>query len=135
MVRRGRQTTPLPQRGCYRSMHLIADPLSFGPVPAQTLIRTARRNRRLTQRVLARRTGVAQPTIARIESGRENPRLETVERLLTACGYVIEALPKPGYGVDRSQMRELLRLSPRRRLELLREDVQGLTRLERAMSR
>jgi transcriptional regulator with XRE-family HTH domain len=99
------------------------------------LLRSARLSRRLTQRELARRTGVAQPTIARIESGRANPRLETLSRLLEACGHTIEAVPTPGYGVDRSQMRELLRVSPRRRLELLRDDVRGLARLERARVR
>ena len=102
-------------------------------VPGQTLLRTARRTRRLTQRELARRSGVAQPTIARIESGRESPRLQTLETLLEVCGYVIEAVPKPGHGVDRTQMRELLQLSPRQRLELLREDVRGLARLDAAI--
>jgi transcriptional regulator with XRE-family HTH domain len=101
-------------------------------VPAETFVRTARRARRLTQRDLARRTGVAQPTIARIESGRENPRLDTIERLLAGCGYVIEAVPQPGHGVDRTQIRELLRVTPQRRLELLRDDVRGLMRLEQA---
>ena len=114
---------------------MMADSLSSWSVPAQTFVRAARQSRRLTQRELARRTGIAQPTIARIESGRENPRLETVERLLEACGYVIEALPKPGHGVDRTQMRELLRVSRQRRLELLRDDVQGLMRLEQARIR
>jgi transcriptional regulator with XRE-family HTH domain len=104
-------------------------------VPAQTLLRTARQARRLTQRELARRTGVAQPTIARIESGKENPRLQTMEVLLEACGYVIEALPKPGHGVDRTDMRELLRLTPRQRLDLLRDDARGLQRLDEAVRR
>ena len=76
---------------------------------------------------------MAQPTIARIEAGIIDPRVSTVERLLEACGYVIEALPRPGEGVDRTQMRELLRLTPRERLELLRDDVEGLGRLERAV--
>ena len=105
------------------------------PVPAETLLRTVRRAGRLTQRELARRSGVAQPTIARIETGRESPRLRTLETLLEVCGYVIEATPKPGHGVDRTQIRELLRLSPRERLELLRDDVAGLRRLETAVRR
>ena len=100
---------------------------------SQSILRTARRARRISQRELARRTGVAQPTIARIEAGVADARLSTLERLLEACGYVIEALPRPGEGVDRTQMRELLRLTPLQRLELLREDVRGLERLERAV--
>lgn len=39
----------------------------------------------------------------------------------------------PGHGVDRSQMRELLALSPQERLELLRRDAEGLARLDRAL--
>jgi len=104
-------------------------------VPAETLLRSARRARRLTQRELARRSGVAQPTIARIEAGRESPRLRTLETLLEVCGYVIEAHPRPGHGVDRTQMRALLRLSPTERLELLRQDAAGLRRLEAAAGR
>jgi transcriptional regulator with XRE-family HTH domain len=104
-------------------------------VSSQSILRGARRARGISQRELARRTGIAQPTIARIEAGSADPRLATLERLLEACGYVIEAAPRPGEGVDRSQMRELLRLSPRRRLELLRDDVEGLDRLERAVRR
>lgn len=100
---------------------------------SQSIIRTARRSRRISQRELARRSRVAQPTIARIEAGIVDPRLSTVERLLEACGYVIEALPRPGEGVDRTQMRELLRLTPRARLDLLRDDVKGLGRLEQAV--
>lgn len=37
----------------------------------------------LSQRELALRTGVAQPTIARIEGGRVDPRVTTLERLLS----------------------------------------------------
>jgi len=43
---------------------------------------------------------------------------------------VNEAVSTAGQGIDRTQMRELLRVSPLRRLELLRDDVRGLTRLE-----
>lgn len=95
-------------------------------------LRNARRSRGVSQRELAQRSGVAQPTIARIEAGTADPRLGTLERLFEACGWVIEAAPRPGERVDRSQMRELLLLTPRQRLELLRDDVAGLARLERA---
>lgn len=61
-----------------------------------------------------------------------DPRLGTLEVLLEVCGYVIESLPRPGYGVDRGQIRELLKLSPLQRLQLLTEDVKGLAQLEQA---
>lgn len=99
-------------------------------MPGRELLRDARARARLTQRELARRAGVAQPTIARIEAGVADPRVRTLERLLAACGHSLQATVRPGAGVDRSQLRILLRLSPRQRLDLLRDDVAGLRRLE-----
>ena len=70
----------------------------------------------LTQRQLADRGGVAQSQIAKIESGSVVPRVDTLDRLLEACGEGLESLPRPGIGVDRSLARELLELDPRERL-------------------
>ena len=103
-------------------------------VVAQQLLRTARRRAGLTQRALAARTGVAQPTIARIERGQADPRVDTLERLLAACGEALSSSSRSGGGVDRSQIRALLGVSPRRRLDLLRDDVAGLDRLVRSTS-
>jgi len=89
----------------------------------------------VTQRELARRTGVAQPTIARIERGLVDPRIGTLARLLAACGERLTAGRVPGFGVDRTQMRELLKLSPQARVESLRRDAAGLARLDRALGR
>ena len=89
----------------------------------------------MTQRELSRRTGVAQPTIARIERGLVDPRVGTLDRLLGACGATLSAETVPGYGVDRSQMRELLKLSPQDRVESLRRDAAGLAMLDRALGR
>ena len=79
-------------------------------------LRKARRRAGLSQRALAARTGIAQPTIARIERGQDDPRLRTIERLLQACDETVEALPRPGLGVDRTEIRELLALTPRQRM-------------------
>ncbi|MGW3888811.1 helix-turn-helix domain-containing protein [Micromonospora chokoriensis] len=50
-------------------------------------LRALRRRADLSQRELAERSGVPQPTLARIESGRAvDPRFRTVERLVTAAG-------------------------------------------------
>ena len=107
----------------------------IGTVVARRLLRESRRRAGLTQRELARRTNVAQPTIARIESGQADPRVATLERLLAACGQTLDATARRGEGVDRSQIRALLRVSPRRRLELLRKDAAGLERLDRTRRR
>ena len=99
---------------------------------AQLLLRSAREEARLTQRRLALLTGVAQPTIARIEGGVADPRTDTLHRLLEACGHRLVSEPVPGFGIDRTQIRELLRLAPIERLRLLEADVAGMARLERA---
>ena len=83
---------------------------------AARMLRHARRSAGLTQRALAAATGVPQETIARIESGRSDPRVETLDRLLEGCGYGLEHLPRLGIGIDRPQFRERLALSPSDRL-------------------
>lgn len=83
---------------------------------AARMLRHARRSAGLTQRALAARTGVPQETIARIEAGRSDPRVETLDRLLEGCGYGLEHLPRLGIGIDRPQIQERLVLSTGDRL-------------------
>ena len=83
---------------------------------AGTLLRQARRAAGLTQRELAARSGVAQPAIARLERGRASARFETLDRLLRACGKALEIVDRPGAGVDRTLIRERLRMTPRQRV-------------------
>jgi predicted transcriptional regulator len=95
-------------------------------------LRTARRRAGLTQRALSTQTGVAQPTIARIERGDDNPRIGTLERLFDACGEMIEVLPRAGVGIDRSEIRALLALTPAQRAATLIDEAKTLDRLDRA---
>jgi transcriptional regulator with XRE-family HTH domain len=44
----------------------------------------------LTQRQLAEKTGIKQPQIARIESGTQQVKLETLERIAESLGYSVE---------------------------------------------
>lgn len=90
------------------------------------LIRYSRRKAGLTQRQLAERAGVPQPTIARIESGAVSPRLATVDRLLAKCGVRLVVEDRPGQGIDRTAIRELLRLTPTERLELAAAEANAL---------
>jgi predicted transcriptional regulator len=98
---------------------------------ARTL-KLARRRAGLTQRALASRTGIAQPTIAQIEGGRDDPRVSTLGRLLRACDETLEALPQTGDGVDRTEIRRLLHLSPAVRARTLIDDAALLDRLDTA---
>jgi predicted transcriptional regulator len=83
---------------------------------AARMLRHARRSAGLTQRALAASTGIPQETIARIEVGRSDPRVETLDRLLEGCGYGLEHLPRLGIGIDRTQIRERLAMTPSKRL-------------------
>ena len=83
---------------------------------AGRMVREARRRVNLTQRQLSAKAGIPQETIARIERGRVDPRVGTLDRLLEACGYGLESMPRLGIGVDRTQIRELLKLTPSERL-------------------
>jgi predicted transcriptional regulator len=102
---------------------------------AARVLRQARRRAGLTQRQLASKAGVPQPMVARIESGAVMPRVDTLDRLLEACGEGLESHPRPGRGLDRTGYRELLRTSPRERIRQAAEAASGLARLHEAVRR
>lgn len=83
---------------------------------AGRIVRQARRRAGLSQRALAEATGVLQPQIARIESGAISPRLDTLERLLSATGWTLELSPRIGIGVDRSLIQAALAKTPEDRI-------------------
>ena len=90
---------------------------------AGRMVRYARRRAGLTQRQLAAKAGIPQETIARIEKGRVDPRVGTLDRLLEACEFGLEVMPRLGIGIDRPQIQERLALAPASRLaRAMRED-------------
>jgi transcriptional regulator with XRE-family HTH domain len=89
---------------------------------AGRMLRESRARARLTQRQLAEKSGIPQETIARIERGRADPRVNTLDRLLGACEFGLEVLPRLGIGIDRTQIRARLDLTPDKRLEIAMED-------------
>ncbi|MEA3020934.1 MAG: hypothetical protein QOI47_2458 [Actinomycetota bacterium] len=92
-------------------------------------VRTERRRAGLSQRELATRAQVPQSTVARVESGAHSPRVDTLERLLAACGRALEITDLLGIGVDRSQIRELLELDVAARFDRAAGDADGLAEL------
>ncbi len=58
-------------------------------------VRQLRQQAGLTQETLAKRAGIARPNLARVESGRSRPSLETLERIARALGQPISALVTP----------------------------------------
>jgi transcriptional regulator with XRE-family HTH domain len=93
------------------------------------LLSYARRSAGLSQRELAERSGIPQPAIARIESGRSTPRFDTLATLLRACGLTIGLEPAAGEGVDRTAIRMLRRLTPAQRAEIAVREAHNLERV------
>jgi transcriptional regulator with XRE-family HTH domain len=88
----------------------------------------------MTQRELAGKARVPQPMIARIESRAVIPRVDTLDRLLEACGEGLESVPRPGRGVDRSLF--TIEMSPPDRARFAtqsnRSNLEALRRVRRA---
>ncbi|HYO46571.1 MAG TPA: helix-turn-helix transcriptional regulator [Gemmatimonadota bacterium] len=102
---------------------------------AASLLRYSRARAGLTQRELAERTGIRQPGVARIEAGHVSPRVDTLSRLLMACGVRLDGVPRRGEGVDRTAIRELLALSPEERLRRAAAEARNLADFESAVHR
>ena len=101
---------------------------------AQELIRRARKRGGLTQAELADRAGTTQSAVARWESGRVSPRMETFERLTRACGLEPRIVLSHETAEDRDQIRERLRWTPKQRLDYLLDMLSFEERARRAKS-
>jgi transcriptional regulator with XRE-family HTH domain len=95
------------------------------PQRAAEVIRSARQKAGLSQTELAARLGSKQSVVSRWETGADEPRLSTLERVLRACGFSIALVVEPEEFVDRSQIRQQLAQTPDQRLE----SVVNLSRL------
>ena len=96
---------------------------------AARVLRHARRRAGLTQRQLAGFAGVPQSQIGRIEARLTIPRVDTLDRLLEACGEGLESLPRPGIGLDRTVARELLALTPAERARVAARSNRNVMKL------
>lgn len=92
-------------------------------------LREARRRAGLTQRQLAERAGVPQPTVARIERGTVSPLVGTLQRLLLETGQELSVEHRLGEGVDRSLIKDRLRLTPVQRVQLAVAEARGMPRI------
>lgn len=93
------------------------------------MLRAARRRARMTQRELATAAGVPQATVGRIEAGTVSPRAETLGRLLRATGHELFVDRRLGEGVDRTLIRDRLRLTPEERIRLAVEEARAMPTL------
>ena len=76
---------------------------------AASMLEMARRRAQLSQRELARRAGVPQATISRIENRVVSPTIDTLDPLIRACGMQLRPVEDLTLGVDRTLIREALR--------------------------
>jgi transcriptional regulator with XRE-family HTH domain len=96
------------------------------------LIRQARVAQGLTQVELARRMGITQPSVARLEAAGDGITMATLRRALRALGrtLVIQVGAAENSSVDESQLLELIRLEPEERLRTFTESHRNLERLK-----
>jgi transcriptional regulator with XRE-family HTH domain len=81
------------------------------------LIAAARTGAGLTQVALASALGTAQSVVSRWERGADSPRVDTLVRILRACGYEPDLVLRPtDDGIDRAQIRASLAMTPKQRL-------------------
>ncbi len=102
---------------------------------APTILRTARREARLTLRELADRAGTSHATLSAYEHAAKTPTIDTFARVLRAAGYVldgtltrrIEADPRTGLarGDELAAVLELAAQFPARHDAELRAPVFG----------
>ena len=98
---------------------------------AASMLNMARRRAQLSQRELARRSGIPQATVSRIEGGVVSPTFDTLDPLIRACRMRLSVGEAPGEGVDRSLIRDALRRAPRERLRYAIEVARRLDRMRR----
>jgi transcriptional regulator with XRE-family HTH domain len=81
------------------------------------LLREARLRHGVSQSRLAARAGTTQSAISRIERDRVSPTIETLESLLGLLGEDLALTSEArDSGIDRSMIRERLRLTPEERV-------------------
>jgi DNA-binding phage protein len=64
-------------------------------LPLSSQLAIWRHRQEVTQERLARKLGLKQPQIARMESAGHDPRLSSVEKQTAALGYQVMFVPKP----------------------------------------
>ncbi len=87
---------------------------------AASLLRDARTRVGLTQAQLARRLGVSQAAVAKLEGPQANPTIATLEHALRMTGQRLALTAEPlARGIDETLVIEQLRLTPDQRLAQL----------------
>lgn len=100
------------------------------------LLRAARRRHGVSQSRLAVRAGTTQSAISRIERDQISPTVETIRSLLRLLGDDLElSVVERNSGIDRSMIRERLKLTPSDRVEYGTAFTESLIRDRRAQGK
>jgi transcriptional regulator with XRE-family HTH domain len=101
---------------------------------AGAIIREARKAAGLTQAELARRMGITQPSVARIEAAGDNVTMATLKRAAAAMerAVILQVTAPPDSGIDESQLLALIKLSPDERLRSFTASHRNLESLKAA---
>jgi transcriptional regulator with XRE-family HTH domain len=86
-----------------------------------TFLKDVRRRTGVTQATLARRLGVSQAAVAKLERRDANPTIATLDGALRALGQRLVLTAEPRYGIDETLVFEQLQRSPARRLTQLED--------------
>jgi len=116
-----------------------ADMGKYDPAPtvAAGLIRLARSKAKLTQKELAARAGVAQQTVSAYETGRMDPTLSSLERMITAAGLEmrIQLEPRDDHDSSLEAYLDTLPADVRVEIERRQRDRVDKAKLERVRGR
>jgi transcriptional regulator with XRE-family HTH domain len=118
--------------------HDRPDRRTLSRLDAGVLVREARLIAGLSQGELAERVGTTQSAVSNWERGRDVPRVDTLGRILQACGFEADLTFRRHDDVDRTQIVRLLDCTPDERLEAFEsmvgayEFARGARRLERS---
>ena len=104
---------------------------SLGLQSVAALVRDVRQEVGLSQTALAAAVGTKQSVVSRWEAGADTPRVDTLVRILRACGYEADLALRRHDDVDRAQIREQLAMSPRDRLR----SVENVSRMKAVAQR
>ncbi len=106
------------------------------PSTPGNLVRDARRRAGLTQQALASRLGTSQSAIARLEHDASSPRVDTLQRALSACGEELTLASRPRRSsIDETLVAGMLRMPPGERIKSLERSYADVRELALAGAR
>ncbi len=105
--------------------YAVKAPKGLETLPSSSLIRLIREKLFMTQAQLAKRAGIPQSHIAKIEIGKTNPRLDTLQKIVKALYCDLLIVPKPVQDLN-VLVRERIHQTAKKKVE----HVKGTMRLE-----